>query len=514
MKGAASLHGPATVLWLFWHEMRLLMRMGGKHWEWSVAICIVLWLLMHGLALLSSPVITAITYPDAMIEKGAGMAVLGALLFLLPIAWQLVIRQVYERSDYDLLFSSPLPGRIVLPAKLAAIAVSISMSLLLITSAYFNVFALKAGAVWLYGYVSLFALIIIAVLLAYHMQAGLIRLLGAVRAKNWGQILSAVASVGIIIVLYLPYFKGEDAQFSFSFDKDESDSSGPVMRLIGQFALGHGWPAFLGMAALLGAVWHLYAACGPGFARSVLEASGSGAVRKRRRGDHAEGAPLFGRIRAPMQAMAMKDWKLIARDPNVIMQISLFAMIALPFIIPGVQRSMEVADGVFIKMAWFSIPPSIGLITSAIVWLSMAGEEAPHLLLSAPLTQRQISQAKILSYCAPGLLFLTPASLYIALIAPTAGLALFLSGCLAIIVFAHLAMGAKPPAQGRAHFNQRYNESPLRLLLEMLVSGFIYALTWLCFWGAVQAPWLVLSIAAGLNAIALHALLRRPAITT
>ena len=138
-------------------------------------------------------------------ESSATSTSAAAVLVLSVFAWMIAqgllgtSRTLQERGSSDLLFSSPLPVRLVLASRAAATAASSFGSVGLLVLPVANVGVLLDGPSWLAAYPALFALSLIGTTAGLAAAIGLFLVLDARRARAYAQLCAALVGGAFLL---------------------------------------------------------------------------------------------------------------------------------------------------------------------------------------------------------------------------------------------------------------------------------------------------------------------------
>jgi ABC-2 type transport system permease protein len=269
--------------------------------------------------------------------------------------------------------------------------------------------------------------------------------------------------------------------------------------LPGRAALGEPLP-MLGMALLGLAVFALTAGrTHRFFVHGLQEAAGSARTAGKPPGKlHMR----FGR--SLFDALVLKEWRLIARDPHLISQVLLQLVYLAPllFLILRHKDAPGPAIGAGLALLGSSL-------TASLAWIVVSAEDAPDLLRSSPAAGRTIALAKLAASVMPTLLLVALPLLWLVVRAPVAGLLISFVATAAVFSAALIVMWQGRPAQ-RSDFKMRGKENFLCTVFETINTlcwgGLGWLLVSLTAERGASAGWMALT-AAGTLAAALISLL-------
>ena len=478
---------PGSALWLLSHELRLSwykLTAGSAKGpatrgmrKSSMAIWITLALIMHGVAFV---IVNAVSRAGAGLPPQTNMIVTGILAALatlmLSTGLRASVEALFERGDLDLLLSSPLSSRSIFTVRLAAVVLWSSAAYLLLLAPLAHVGLVLGQFRWLAIYPTIIGMGMIIASLAMLFTLGLVRLLGVRRTRVVAQIIGAVSGAFIFILSQL---------FSGTMSPDKKATAGWITRLLDSSTLpGPGSLAWLPGRALMGeplaVVLFLLAGSAAFyftvhfthafFVRGVQQSAGMA------RNAAAPGSLRFNFRRGVAHVVMLKEWRLIARDPQLISQVLLQLLYLLPLCFI-VFRNNVALPGLAAAMCFLC-----GSITSSLGWIVMSAEDAPDLLLSAPCPQTTIKRAKVAAVMLPPLALVFLPLAWVALSRPGAALLMFalVTGAVLTVALTVQRFG-KPSVRG--DFKSRAKGNLLASLLEgffgIAWAGLAYVLLWL-----------------------------------
>ena len=380
---------------LAWRDFVSMMTAGRRAREPMLAVGVAVFVvILHGVALL---VLSQSNLRGLKPDLPTCIAITAALLLsgsaMLSQAMESVTRAFYARSDLELILASPARVERLFAVRIGAMALSVCAMALLFAGPFIDVLAWRGSLHLLCAYGVIAAVALVATALAVLLTLALFRTIGARRTRLMAQIVAAVIGAGFVIGLQVA------AMFS----------TGTLSRfavLRSPFVLAHAplldsfawWPAraalgdgFCLVGVLLASTALFLAAtlwAAPRFADCVL-AAGSVA---RQTGSRSISRPAFNAGSAA-QVLRRKEWLLLARDPWLVSQSLMQILYLLP---PALLlwRSFSLGGHAALIVVPVLIMAS-GQLAGGLAWLTISGEDAPDLVLSAPVTARRILRAKI-----------------------------------------------------------------------------------------------------------------------
>lgn len=498
---------PGTLGWfaahesrLAWRDFRSMLSAGRRRRPWSAAVALLaVAVFMHFVAY---RMVGGFGREAGQPEKATLILVTVAALLawsmMLSQALESVTRAFYARADLDLILSSPAQARRLFLVRIASLGASAIVTALAIASPFVDVLAVVGSPRWLGGYVVAIAMGAAASALAVAATATMFQLIGPKRTRLAAQVIAAMIGSGFVI--------GLQAGAVISFG---TISQTTLARSV-QFA--RAMPdtdslVWLPARAILGDPGALAAMLAASIVLFVLAV----AIFSRRFADNARGAAnaheparqeqwLARRFRqtSRKRALRLKEWALLWRDPWLVSQTLMQVLYLLP---PALlmYRSFGHRDGTSLLLVPVLVM-SAGQLAGGLAWLAVSGEDAPDLVLTAPVTPHQLVRAKIEAVIgavaiifAPLVLALAAASLINAAVT-FAGLILAATGATAVQLW--FRAQAK-----RSHFRRRHTSSRLATISEAFSS-----IGWAATAGlAASGTWLALAPAlmtAGVLSIA------------
>ncbi len=455
---------PGTMFWLLRHELRLAWRnMGGKRgWVLWVGggilwafIHVTVWLLLNGMA---SRGMTEFP-PAAIAMAGALFWLLASIMVSQTVAH--AVAALFDRGDLDLLLASPLSSRTIFAMRGLGIAVGACFvpSLLMLPFAHVGLFAVRPGLLGIYPVIISLALAAAAIGMALTMT--LVRLFGARRAKTIAQVSAAVMGAGFFLLSQaqnmLPRAQREAI---FSWAKQEMQPGGwlapdsmlwwPVNAM-----LGEPLPLLMVFAIGAGIFWMVVNLTYRRFVTGTQESVSGGTTRKAQSTSPVKFHSGFARV------LLVKEWKLLIRDPQIISQTLLQVLYLIPLLFIGFRSE---------RTALFLVPGFVmiaSMLAGNLAWLTIAAEDAPELIGTAPAPLARTRWIKAAAAILPVLALLLPLALWWLTRDPKAALILLIccGGGMASAAICHIW---NPRKGNRREMKARYRESKLTNILETL----------------------------------------------
>lgn len=408
--------------WLIRNELRLAWRAmtaKTKPWVWAVLILLGLAAVIVPLFFLAQDVRGKLAFngapPNFAVIIAQGF-VLVTFTLLLSGTIASSVEALFERGDLDLLVSSPLDSKVIFASRALSVALktffsSLALILLIV------IVGVTLGIWQVLGLIPvLAALSLIAAGFGMLLTLGLVRLLGARRAKTVAQVLSAVVGAAIYL-----------ASQSFRFLGDSSTTSG-IAGWIVRFFRGNvdtssfwwlparavfldpiGTIAMLALGAVL--LWFTTNLVHNTFILGTQTATTGGGKRLSTATSNSSGKPV--KFASGLTRIVMnKEWRLIARDPYLISQLGLQMLYLLPAIFVFWQPGSSNFSMFGSSFASYTVNIFIvllgGTLISRLTQIIVAGEEAPELLAMSPAGGENLRWIKFAGVLIPAILLFSP----------------------------------------------------------------------------------------------------------
>ena len=325
------------------------------------------------------------------------LIVITATIFL---AWALMLSQAiesvtrvfYARADLDLIMSSPVRLAEVFSVRLGAIALTVTAMALLFATPFVDVLVLGGGNRWLAAYGVVIAIGVSAAAVAIAVTIMLFRLIGPSRTRLVAQILAAIIGAGFVIALQVAAILSygtlsrftvltSDAAAAFAPDADS------IIWRPARAVLGDGEALLLLLAFALFLLGAVMATFSTRFSDTAARASANAAPVQ-----HASRARAF-RSGSRQQALRWKEFILLRRDPWLVSQSLMQLLYLVP---PAVMLWRSFSDSsVAIVLITPVVVMAAGQLAGGLGWLTISGEDAPDLVVTAPLQTSRVIRAKI-----------------------------------------------------------------------------------------------------------------------
>jgi ABC-2 type transport system permease protein len=392
---------PGTLSWFARHETRLvwrdvlsMMTAGKRERERLVALFVVVFAcLMHSVAYMALGRVRTGLHPDlpTLIAITSGLLLTGAAM--LSQAMENVTRTFYSRSDLELILSSPTPAERLFTVRITGIGLSVSLMSLLFVGPFIDVLAWRNGPSWLAAYGVIISVSLLATALAIVLTATLFQTMGPKRTRLVAQIVAAVIGGMFVIGLQLAAMFSTGTMSRLAFLR-----SPLVLAHAPQLGSPFWWPArgalgdvyafaavVIASVAVFLVVVRLYA---PHFASYVVSA----ASIARNRVSQRSSKRIF-QVRSVAASLRRKEWLLLMRDPWLMSQSLMQLLYLLP---PTLLMWRSFAFGG--NAGAILVPVLImaaGQLAGGLAWLTISGEDAPDLVLTAPVHSSRLLLAKI-----------------------------------------------------------------------------------------------------------------------
>jgi ABC-2 type transport system permease protein len=486
---------PGSFLWLLVHEVRVTFR-GGVRSNWvGIAITTVFITVLTVFA--GIPLAVALrhfTLPlTPMVVLSIDSAAIVVFTLLLSQTLSSATLALYERGDLDLLLSSPVSARRVLAVRALVIATSplaIFLSLLgpmVIPSAFFG------HAQWLGAIGVLASLALAASSVGLFLAMALFSLIGPRRTRTLGQLLAAFIGAALFLAGQGRYLFGQRAPQAMVLFR-ELAATGLFRRdtLFGSLAAAVvGEPIPFATVALSAVSLFVFAswALGTRFSRDASIAAGVSAGTSR-----VDRSRPARRFRAGVfRSLVRKELLLLARDPALLSQVFLRVLYLLPLVFILVRNTQAHLEGQ-VSTGTGALVFIASQVSASLSWITVSAEDAPDLLVSAPISRRFTRRAKLSAALLPlGMLLVIPIA-YLSLLSPRIGLIAAIGVVVASISAGLINLWYEVPGQ-RRQFRRR-GSGTLVGNIAVLLMGLGWSAT--TSGAAFGSPWTIFGVIATL----------------
>jgi ABC-2 type transport system permease protein len=392
---------PTSLAWFAAHEFRLAWRdwlamtTGGKRVR-GIVLFLVLGVFYAGLHLLAFALMRRWLAAGAPLDKETLVTVTGTgFLFwtvMLSQALESVTRAYYARSDLDLILSSPAASSRLFAVRTANIGLGTMLLACLLASPAINVLILLQGPHLLAAYGVLAALGALSAAISVLVCIGLFGLVGPRRTRLIAQIVAGIVGAGFVIgiqaVAILSFGSMDRMQVfhapellaaapgldSWVWVATRAAMGNPLDLLIVVLVCGL---AFTAVAAMSSQSFARHAIAAAGVSQSIVEQRPSRAF--------AGGSQR--------QALRIKEWKLLARDPWLLSQ----TLMQILYLVPPalfLWVSYGQSAGTYVVIIPV-IVMAAGQLAGGLSWLAISGEDAHDLVVTAPISPRTVLVAKV-----------------------------------------------------------------------------------------------------------------------
>jgi ABC-2 type transport system permease protein len=408
---------PGTLPWLLKYEIIFAWRgLGRKSITGYAVLLSGAWILIHlgayamlyGFAKASESGVTL--PPRALTYTGIAFWIFFTLLLSQTLAH--AVNAFFSRGDLDLLLSSPINPRYVLMVRGIGIGLSALTFPILLLLPFAHVGLIAGKPQFIAIYPAIISLALLAAAVGIWLTMSLVKMFGARRAKVFAQILGALIGAGAFIITQSHNLLSRETRSALATWFNSNIETGGA--LAGDSLLW--WPvrAFMGETVPLiafilfsaGLFWLVTRLTYRRFVAGTQESTDTGAGRQKSRdaNDHVKYASGFwGGMTI---VMLKKEWRLIIRDPQIITQTLLQLLYLLPMLFLSISG----------RGASTFLIPSIVVIVAMLVgnlaWLTVAAEDAPDLVGTAPIAMNRMRVIKGLAAIVPPVLMILPLVIY------------------------------------------------------------------------------------------------------
>jgi ABC-2 type transport system permease protein len=506
---------PGSIPWLLAHELKLAFRARSKRSNATMLIILVVMVVL--MMVVGLPLALALRFVQVHETPGVMMTldliVLAIFTLILSQTLAGAISAFFERGDLDLLLSSPLPPRQVLTVR----AVGIAVAPLLWFAGLLSVIVVPAAVLgqprWLTAYPVLIALAMLASAAGMSLAMALFGLVGARRARTFGQILAALIGAGFFLFGQLRNMLPDHGQQFFAGVMRWADSGvfepGSLLSWPARAVLGHPAPlaVLAGGSALLFAA--VVAGLGRRFASNASIAAGVSASPARSSGRKVSVQGFEGGLNA---ALMRKELRLLLRDPALLSQVLLRVLYVLPlgFAMLRGAAAPHRAAAAFAPGASVTLTLAIvfvaGQLAGSLAWITISAEDAPELLACAPVDGSRVRWAKLAAAMVPIAALLGPLLLALAWFSPWVGFCAALGASGSAVSAGLINLWFEKPATRKA-FRGRRTGSVLAGVAEVL-SGLGWGVS--AGIAAAGSLWAIAPLAFTIGMLALMSAVARP----
>jgi ABC-2 type transport system permease protein len=407
-----------------------------------------------------------------------------AFLFVLMLSAALdsAAYALYAKGDYDLLFSAPLPPRVVLLVRALNVFGLTLAKAMLYAAPMLLLLAVQQGPHWLAGLplLSVFALAATAIAIAFSL--GMVRLFGVRRTRALAQIFAALSGLLVLVMVqWEAIFGAGPKQALVAASVAGGDAGFWRLALLPAAALTGDAAALamlaLGATALAALIFHGLAE--PFVRYAVLAAGGAAVAPARPRRSRAS----FGA--SPFSALMLKERRIILRDPWLMSQVLMQCIFLIPIAIVTIYRVATGADGAHALAPVLIV--LVGQIAGGLTWIALSADDAGELAMTAPLDPGKRQRARRAAIAWLALVFAAPPLILLLAIDPVVGLVSLFGAALAIVCAVAVNLWHQPrPA--RAGLIRRRGRSPLSVtIMELTALTVVAVAAWPLLHGDVAS---------------------------
>lgn len=418
---------PGSVGWLLRHELRLAWfnAAGGKAADgrrrpgnMALGLAAAGGIVMHVASWFVVRQLAGMPGDDPRILLAVSALLIVATTFMLSSAIKACVVVMFERSDLDLLLSSPLPSRSIFTVRLLGVCAGTAALYLFLLAPFAHAGLLQGQWRWLGIYPGVIALAVLCSCGAMLLTLGLVRMLGARRTRVVAQIVGALAGALLVIASQLHALTSRQTQERIrdavlGLVQMEGAADNPLW-LPARAMLGEPLPVLL-LGALTCAMFMLTTWRTHRFFARGLQLAASSPSMIAGKASATPVRPRFGRTL--FGTVVVKEWRLIVRDPHLLSQVMLQILFLLPLFFLIFKRADVQVQAIGAGLALLC-----SSLTGALAWIALSAEDAPDLLLASPASQRTVRRAKLAAAMLPVLGVVAIPLLWLVLRMPAAGL--------------------------------------------------------------------------------------------
>lgn len=381
-------------------------------------------------------------------------------------AMESVTRAYYTRHDLDLILSSPASARRLFAVRTGAIAVTSMIMMALLMSPFINMLVVRDGLHWLAAYPVIAAVSIFTAALAIIITLSLFRLAGPKKTRIIAQILAAIVGAALIVGIQIAVIFSTGSTTNIGSAMSEmfvsvAPAADSLIWIPAHAAMGDFGALVTTVLVATIAFAATVAVAAPSFATLAIAATGLNETRKpQKTAKHFTGGSQAHMLRR-------KEWLLLIRDPWLISQSLMQLLYLLP---PAALLWLNYGNsGGTLPIVIAIITMAAAQLSGGLAWLTISGEDAHDLVITAPLTARAMLRAKIEAVIVAIAVLTAPFLIAIAFIDPnvaiTGTIGIALAASAAIFIQLMFRVRAK-----RSQFARRQTSSRIATLVEALTS--------------------------------------------
>ncbi len=403
-----------TLPWLLKHELRLWWRDFSGKWiiigvvaffGIFIASMLVLWLSLSAMFERIRQLTFSGSLPDALLWTAGGIFVFLFTLSLLSATNQ-SLSMMFERSDLDLLISSPVSTKTVLASRLLRLAIGSFLGICLLVVPL-TLVAIPLGFIRILGsYPALFAMCIITSSLGILINIGLVQLLGARTARTVSQFIGYLFSIIFFLLSQSSTLFQEQSQAALDWWHQVTMSNGffhsQSWIWLPAKAIFFDFPSLILLitsSALM--LWLTVEVSHLAF----VDGTQQSLTTKKNQPQSTKKIHFRSNFN---WIFLLKEWQSIIRNPYILSRL-LYAIIAfVPLMILTFQKSnAQSTDGILAILST-GIPFAGATFTSTLGAICFSAEEAPELLKSSPVPSNYLRWLKLLAVLIPAWVISSP----------------------------------------------------------------------------------------------------------
>jgi ABC-2 type transport system permease protein len=328
----------------------------------------------------------------------------GAWLFLLIYAFIQAMQQsliaLFDRGDLDLLVSSPIPPKLIFASRLLSVSIEVFVGFLSLIIPATLLFLLIGWFQLLALYPSLLSVCLLSTSGAMLLNLWLVRWIGVKRARTVSQILTMAIAASFFVGIQLINLSVSTSM------QDPAALDLPIQTAIAPWMGPDSWiwiPVRAMFADLPSLAMVLVVSGGVAWAtvellnRQFVESTQQ--VLSTKRSPRSVTQRPF---RQGINVVALtKEWRIILRSPYLLSRMLLSLVFLIPLMV-WVLYGQDPRSGLDIQgIATVALPTSGAFLASSLGVICIAGEEAPDLIKSSPVSGQRVRLLKVLAILLP-----------------------------------------------------------------------------------------------------------------
>jgi ABC-2 type transport system permease protein len=413
-----------SFFFLLAHEVRLAFRWRRDSQRWGrLAVFAIMAALLLGFGWMGANLLAAVS-PDLSTPTLAGVSVAIGFIATLMLGHALIAatEAVYTRGDLDLLLSSPVSAITVLSVRALGVAVRVATVYVALAAGMLVSLAILGAWRWLSIGPALIGLSLLTTAFGLILAMILFATIGPRATRVVAQVLGAFIGASLVLAFQLPNILRSGSRASAYEEMFRRLSTLdwppthplllPARAFLGDTHALLAWSASCALTFLVATIW---------FSRRFMtDAAAVLSIAPKRRAPTTRVRPFRGGVTL---ALALKEWRLLVRDPVLLSQIMLQFVWMIPLVLlwmRNVERG-EVSSG-FLGLMGAAVTAISASLAGTLAWVTVSAEDAPDLIAAAPVERARVDFGKLIAAAFPVVVLAGLAAAFVAQKSLVAGL--------------------------------------------------------------------------------------------